>query len=179
MFYKLKYLIVVMLTFFVSNFTVYAADTSTITIKGEVKDNTCTIAPGSQEQEVSLLTHAAKQLYAINQVTSMVPFFIELAPCGTSVVSVKVKFAGTGDLNNSSLLAIETDSSTASGVGIQILDSNKSPLMLNAASSNIAWIPLEPGVSNTLHFYARLMATKLPVTAGLIRATATFTLEFQ
>ncbi|MFQ6364740.1 type 1 fimbrial protein, partial [Serratia marcescens] len=33
--------------------------------------------------------------------------------------------------------------------------------------------------SNTLGFYARLMATRAPVTAGTVTATANFTLEFQ
>ncbi|MXE16552.1 type 1 fimbrial protein, partial [Escherichia coli] len=38
---------------------------------------------------------------------------------------------------------------------------------------------LTPGEPNTLNFYARLMETQVPVTAGHINATATFTLEYQ
>jgi type 1 fimbria pilin len=50
---------------------------------------------------------------------------------------------------------------------------------LNAPSSAISWTTLTPGKPNTLNFYARLMATQVPVTAGHINATATFTLEYQ
>ncbi|MDR8230620.1 type 1 fimbrial protein, partial [Acinetobacter baumannii] len=41
------------------------------------------------------------------------------------------------------------------------------------------WTTLTPGQTNILNFYARLMATQVPVTAGHVNATATFTLEFQ
>ena len=40
-------------------------------------------------------------------------------------------------------------------------------------------VTLTPGQTNILNFYARLMATQVPVTAGHVNATATFTLEFQ
>ena len=42
-----------------------------------------------------------------------------------------------------------------------------------------SWTTLTPSQANTLNFYARLMATQVPVTAGHVNATATFTLEFQ
>ncbi|HHR6404774.1 TPA: fimbrial protein [Providencia alcalifaciens] len=156
----------------------FAAD-STIIIKGNVKDNTCAVAPGSQNQVVDLLLNAVKQLHSVGDVTPTVPFRIELTPCGSAVTAVKVGFVGIADLNNKSLLAIEPGSSNATGAGIQILDSAKNPLVLNADSNNIVWTPLVAGKANTLNFNARLMASKLPVTAGHIRATATFTLEFQ
>ncbi|EMC8872654.1 type 1 fimbrial protein, partial [Escherichia coli] len=41
------------------------------------------------------------------------------------------------------------------------------------------WTILTPSRTNTLNFYARLMTTRVPVTAGHVSATATFTLEFQ
>ncbi|EKT55849.1 fimbrial protein [Providencia sneebia] len=158
--------------------TAFAAD-STITIKGNVKDNTCAVAPGSQSQVVDLLNNPVKQLYAVGEVTAVVPFQIDLTPCGESVIAVKVGFVGIADVNNNALLALESGNSNASGVGIQILDGSRTPLELNANSSSIVWTPLVAGRGNTLHFYARLMASKLPVVAGHVRATATFTLEFQ
>ncbi|HDN2513077.1 MULTISPECIES: fimbrial protein [Providencia] len=156
----------------------YAAD-STINIKGYVRDNTCAVAPGSQSQVVDLLNNAVKQLYAVGEVTPVIPFNIELTPCGNSVTAVKVGFVGIADTNNQTLLALDPGSLNASGAGIQILDGARKPLALNATSNNMVWTPLVAGKNNTLHFYARLMASKLPVTAGHVRATATFTLEFQ
>ncbi|OAT51348.1 fimbrial protein BcfF [Providencia heimbachae] len=177
MFDKLKIFSASMLMMLLSQ-GAYAAD-STINIKGNVKDNTCAVAPGSQNQVVDLLTNAVKQLYTVGEVTPIVPFNIELTPCGSSVIAVKVGFVGIADANNNSLLALEPGNANASGVGIQILDSTRTPMILNTSSNNIAWTPLIASRGNTLNFYARLMASRLPVTAGHIRATATFTLEFQ
>ncbi|MTC56821.1 fimbrial protein [Providencia rustigianii] len=167
-----------MLTFMLLCQNAFAAD-STINIKGNIKDNTCAVAPGSQNQVVDLLINAVKQLHSNGEVTPLVPFSIDLTPCGTAVTAVKVGFVGIADGNNKSLLALEAGSANASGVGIQILDGARTPLVLNADSNNISWTPLMAGKSNTLHFNARLMASKTPVVAGHIRATATFTLEFQ
>lgn len=167
-----------MLTLMLLSKSAFSAD-STINIKGNVKDNTCAVAPGSQNQVVDLLINAIKQLHSTGEVTPIVPFSIELTPCGTAVTAVKVGFVGIADTNNKALLALESGSANASGAGIQILDSARTPLVLNADSNNIIWTPLIAGQNNTLRFYARLMASKLPVVAGHIRATATFTLEFQ
>ena len=50
---------------------------------------------------------------------------------------------------------------------------------VGVADSINTWTTLTPGQTNILNFYARLMATQVPVTAGHVNATATFTLEFQ
>lgn len=42
----------------------------------------------------------------------------------------------------------------------------------------MTWTTLTPGQTNILNFYARLMATQVPVTAGHVNATATFTPNF-
>lgn len=156
-----------------------AAD-STITITGNIKDNTCAVSPSSQDITVNLMNNAVKQLYAVGKVTTPeIPFSIELAPCGASVVAVKVGFSGVADKYNSNLLAIDTGGNSASGVGIQILDSSKNQIAINADSSALNWTPLKPNISNTIYFYARLMASTMPVVAGLTNSTATFTLEYQ
>ncbi|MFN6886361.1 type 1 fimbrial protein, partial [Proteus mirabilis] len=46
-------------------------------------------------------------------------------------------------------------------------------------SDQLKWIPLVAGKSNTVFFYSRLMASDMPVLAGKIKASATFTLEYQ
>jgi len=102
-----------------------------------------------------------------------------LSPCGTAVTAVKVGFTGIADSANNSVLGLDSGAAAAAGIGVQILDAQQRMLPLNAASSAIAWTSLTPGQTNTLQFYARLMATQLPITAGQVNATATFTLEFQ
>ncbi|MFI3383869.1 fimbrial protein [Escherichia albertii] len=155
-----------------------AAD-STITIRGYVRDNGCFVAAESTNFTVDLMENAAKQFNNIGATTPVVPFRILLSPCGNAVTAVKVGFTGVADGNNANLLALESHSSSAVGVGIQLLNEQQNQISLNAPSSGISWTTLTPGKPNTLNFYARLMATQVPVTAGHINATATFTLEYQ
>ena len=123
-----------------------AAD-STITIRGYVRDNGCSVAAESTNFTVDLMENAAKQFNNIGATTPVVPFRILV--------------------------------SAAAGLGIQLLNEQQNEIPLNAPSSAISWTTLTPGKPNTLNFYARLMATQVPVTAGHINATATFTLEYQ
>ncbi|EBE3722299.1 type 1 fimbrial protein [Salmonella enterica] len=155
-----------------------AAD-STITISGYVRDNACAVAGESKDFTVDLMDNAAKQFSSVGATTPVAPFRIVLSPCGSSVTAVKVGFTGVADNNNTSLLKLDVGASAAAGMGIQILNGQQSALPLNAASSAIQWTTLTPGQTNTLNFYARLMATQVPVTPGHVNATATFTLEFQ
>ncbi|ATM85288.1 type 1 fimbrial protein [Yersinia massiliensis] len=153
-----------------------AAD-STISISGYVKDNACSVAPGSQSFVVDLLSHAAKQLHRVGATTPRVLFSIVLDNC--SAIAVKTGFTGGADSDNLSLLKIDSGAGAAAGMGIQILDNNGNAIALNETSSGLNWSSITTGQSNTLYFYARLMATRAQVTAGQVSATANFTLEFQ
>lgn len=156
----------------------FAAD-STITISGYVRDNACAVAGESKDFSVNLLNNAARQFHTVGATTPRVPFQIVLSPCGSSVTAVRVGFVGVADNDNTSLLKIDSGPDAAAGMGVEILTGQQTSLPLNAASSAIPWTTLTPGQTNTLNFYARLMATQLPVTPGHVNATATFTLEFQ
>lgn len=173
---KRFYLLVAVLSLVAAN--TRAAD-STITISGYVRDNACAVAGESKDFTVDLLDNAAKQFSSVGATTPLVPFRIVLSPCGSSVTAVKVGFVGVADNDNTSLLKLDSGASAAAGMGVQILNGQQTSLPLNAASSAIPWTTLTPGQPNTLNFYARLMATHVPVTPGHVNATATFTLEFQ
>ena len=170
------YLLSAVLSLVITNAS--AAD-STITISGYVRDNACAVAGESKDFTVDLMDNAAKQFHTVGATTPLVPFRIVLSPCGSSVTAVKVGFVGVADSINTDLLQLDGGASAATGMGVQILDAQQTALPLNAASSAIPWTTLTPGQTNTLNFYARLMATQVPVTAGHVNATATFTLEFQ
>lgn len=43
----------------------------------------------------------------------------------------------------------------------------------------MSWHTLTAGQANSLTFYARMMSTVYPVTAGTVTASATITLEFE
>ncbi|EMF07316.1 fimbrial protein [Serratia marcescens] len=156
----------------------HAAD-STITITGYLKDNACSVAVDYQDFTVDLMNSAAKQLYRVGAVTPAVPFKIIFDKCGGSATAVKVGYVGESDSDNTTLLKIAAGKNAASGMGIQILDSDNNPIPLNTPQASLNWTTLTPSQSNTLGFYARLMATRAPVAAGAVTATANFTLEFQ
>lgn len=170
------YLIGTVLMLVVAN--AFAAD-STITIGGYVRDNACTVDSASKDFIVDLANNSTKQFNNIGATTTAIPFHIILSNCGSAVTAVKIGFSGIADNSNTTLLKLDNSTSTATGVGVQILDSSQTALPINAISSAISWTPLKPGEINTVNFYARLMATQIPVVAGHVNATAVFTLEFQ
>lgn len=164
-------------------FSLFSASTfsadSTITISGYVRDHSCVVASESKDFTVVLLDNVAKQFSRVGATTPVVPFRIVLSPCGSSFTAVKIGFIGIADNDNPHLLKLDSGTSAAAGMGVQILNGQQTELHLNAGSDIIPWTTLTPGQTNTLNFYARLMATQLPVTPGHVNATATFTLEFQ
>lgn len=172
-----KYLPILCLLPLVAGYA-HAAD-STITITGYLKDNACSVSVDSQDFTVDLLSNAAKQFKQVGAVTSAIPFKIVFDKCGSSATAVRVGYVGTSDSDNTTLLKIDAGTNAASGIGMQILDRDKTPIPLNAAQDSLKWTTLTAGQSNTLGFYARLMATRAPVMAGTVTATANFTLEFQ
>lgn len=149
----------------------YAAD-STISISGYLKDNMCSISVDSQNFSVDLMSNASRQFSRVGATTAPVPFRVVFDKCGDSVVALKIGFSGVSDTDNIKLVKVNPGVSTARGVGIQILDSNQNALSLNLGRPSLNWIRLVAGQPNTLNFYARLMATRVPVTAGIVNATA-------
>lgn len=53
------------------------------------------------------------------------------------------------------------------------------PVKLNDLHAGMQWIPLVPEQNNILPYSARLKSTQKSVNPGLVRASATFPLEFQ
>lgn len=156
----------------------FAADSS-ISITGSLKSNTCTVSGDSKDLTVNLQESMTKQFRAKGNKGSMMPFSIILDSCGGFATAVKVSFTGVSDINAPGLLKLDPIRGNASGVGIQLLNSSKEVIPLNAASATLNWQTLEPGKKNALLFYAQLMAIKIPVTAGHVSSSANFILEFQ
>lgn len=104
---------------------------------------------------------------------------ITLSECSKGTTGVRVAFNGIEDAENNTLLKLDEGSNTASGLGIEILDANMRPVKLNDLHAGMQWIPLVPEQNNILPYSARLKSTQKSVNPGLVRASATFTLEFQ
>ena len=81
------------------------------------------------------------------------------------------------NMTTTSILSIEIDDELYNQ--IEILDANMRPVKLNDLHAGMQWIPLVPEQNNILPYSARLKSTQKSVNPGLVRASATFTLEFQ
>lgn len=148
----------------------YVFSQGTLNLTGSIQDSTCALSQESDDITVTLGPTASKQFITKGDVSQPKDFAIKLENCGKDVKSVRVTFSGTPDPQDSSVIAL--DAGGATGVGVQILDRNMSPIKLTEASLPY---PITPDVSViTLNFNARYIATHLPVTEGIANASGTF-----
>ncbi|EOK5356184.1 fimbrial protein [Escherichia coli] len=148
-------------------------------ISGRVLDYGCTVSSDSLNFTVDLQKNSARQFPTTGSTSPAVPFQITLSECSKGTTGVRVAFNGIEDAENNTLLKLDEGSNTASGLGIEILDANMRPVKLNDLHAGMQWIPLVPEQNNILPYSARLKSTQKSVNPGLVRASATFTLEFQ
>ncbi len=124
-----------------------------VTFNGSIITAPCSIAPESVDQIVELgqISDALLENNGTSDgQSSPVPFDIKLVDCTIKTGdTVKVTFSGTAATDEAdALLAI---TGTASGAGVQIIDSNNTPITLNKKSDSTH--KLQP-TSNTLKFSA-------------------------
>lgn len=154
----------------------YTYDTL-VQIHARMTGNTCTVETNSENITVKLGDIATKDFTSTamsQQRTPIIPFSIKLVDCQPEASAVKVSFKGASDLTNNALLAINNNG--AKGVAISIMDKSGTSISINDKSQSY---PLLPNQDNTLQFYARYVATQVPVSAGQANATTTFLLEYQ
>lgn len=148
-----------------------------------VKDETCSAA-GNTNQQVHLGTYSintTKGLGAgIGETSQMTPFNIQLN-CEALLsgrFDVQMRFDGdtVSGLSDSGVLALKPDSS-AQGVGVQLLNTDKNPVAL-ATPFTVASYPLNSALI-TVPFYARYYQIAEKVTGGTANAVVTYTLSYQ
>ena len=144
-----------------------------VSVTGNLIGNTCVVAQDSGEQNVPLGTIGIKQFSRAGAVSNIkTPFTLRLEACGPTFAGVKIRFSGTPDDANPQLLKIADGGAT--GVAVQILDlfDGGRPVGLAAAYGTAG----DDSVQMT--FYAQLVATATPVSAGDVSALATWTTEY-
>lgn len=161
-----------------STFSTYAAD-SAIKVTGQVIDFGCTVSTESTDFTVDLMKNSTKQFTCVGDTTPAIPFQIILTDCSDATTGVKVLFSGAADDDNNTLLKLDATTSSAAGMAVEILDGQGRELPINSSNTFPNWIKIQPKQNNALSFSARLKTTRMPIRAGLVNATATFTLEFQ
>lgn len=160
--------------------TTLAAD-GTITINGEVIDQTCVINGGSTDIEVPLPTVSKSALGVAGDTAGETPFSINLEGCPAG--SVRAYFEqdninqSTGNISNKS--NTEDNSDYATNVEVQLLNSELTviDLTLNDDSQNPV-VAVDTDSNATLNYFARYYATG-DAMPGLVEAQAVYSIEYR
>lgn len=154
--------------------TVFAAD-GTIDFTGEITDQACELAAGSDALKVNLGKVSKKSLPSAGSTAAATKFTIKLTNCPSSVTAASVKFDADSYLGDDSVIKIKQETGAATGVGIQITDDVNTVVPLFTASKTY---PLKESVENNLDFRARYIAKTDSVTVGPANGSATFTINY-
>ena len=149
------------------------AAAGTVNFNGNILDSACDVDVASQNQVVVLGDYYKTEFPTTGARTAATQFNIILKNCPVTVTNAKVRFDGTPDLTNASLLAIDT---SVAGVAINLMTADKADLPLHGSNSYI--YPLSSTADNTLNFYAQYISTAASVTAGPANSVANFSVVY-
>ncbi|GAL45029.1 type 1 fimbriae major subunit FimA [Citrobacter werkmanii NBRC 105721] len=152
----------------------------TVHFEGELVNAACAVSTQSSDQVVTLGQYRTASFAAVGDTTAQIPFTIVLNDCDPKVAATAaVAFSGQTDLINNNLLAVSSsdNSTTAGGVGIEILDNTSTALKPDGATFSTAQALVEG--TNTLRFSARYKATATSATPGQANADATFIMKYE
>lgn len=151
-----------------------AAD-GTIDFTGEITDQACELAAGSDALKVNLGKVSKTALPSAGSTAAATKFTIKLINCPATVTTASVKFDADSYLGDDTVIKLKEEAGVATGVGIQITDDVNTVVPLFTASKNY---PLQQNVENNLDFRARYIAKSDTVTTGPANGTATFTINY-
>ena len=142
----------------------YAAvvDGGTIHFEGELVNAACSVNTDSADQVVTLGQYRTDIFNAVGNTSALIPFTIQLNDCDPVVAANA---------------AVAFSTTTATGVGIEILD-NTSAILKPDGNSFSTNQNLIPG-TNVLHFSARYKGTGTSASAGQANADATFIMRYE
>ncbi|WP_296246036.1 fimbrial protein [uncultured Enterobacter sp.] len=153
------------------------AAAGTVNFNGNILDSACDVDVASQNQVVVLGDYYKTEFPATGSRTAATRFNIVLKNCPVTVTSAKVRFDGTPDATNASLLAIDSSvAGAATGVAINLMSADKADLPLHG--SNGYSYALSSTTDNTLNFYAQYISTAATVTAGPANSVANFSVVY-
>lgn len=152
----------------------------TIHFNGELVNAACAVSTQSSDQTVKLGQYRTAAFAKVGDTSAQVPFTIVLNDCDASVSTMaSVSFSGQTDATDPTLLSINSggNSSTATGVGIEILDSASKVLTPDGSTFSTKKTLING--TNTLPFTARYKSTTTTATAGQANADATFVMKYE
>ena len=142
---------------------------------GTIIDTACSVNGGSTSPIQVVLGTVAKSTFAANgDKSDPTKFKISLTNCPTSLTQAAIKFDGTSDAVDNTVLALDSGS-TAKGVGVEIGQMDGTKLPLFTASTPV---PITSGAAD-LNFVGRYVATNYTALAsGTANATSNFTVSY-
>ena len=153
----------------------YAAD-GVINFNGTITGTACVVDPSAISQPVELGTVSTAAFSGGSGATAAAKRFnIVLKSCPASVTSASVRFDGTTNTTNPSILALTTGQ-TATNVGVAIYEQDSATLIPVGTSS--ASVALQEDIDNTLTYFAKYMATGV-VGAGSAKSSTSSTVTYQ
>lgn len=148
-----------------------------VTFSGNIYSATCNVDSESQNQSIDMGDTSFSDFSLAGETSEKTSFLIKLSDCSDSIKSAKIVFSGTSDSDDPMLLAINTSSEdSATGVGIEILDSSDTPIQINSAEPYT--YSLSAG-ENEIPFALRYKSTSATVTPGSANAVMYFDLSYQ
>lgn len=153
------------------------ASGGTIHFTGSLVNAACAVATESQDQNVALGEYRTASFKAIGDKTALIPFQIVLNECDASIApTASVTFNGQIDSTNNKLFAVSSSSNqtTATGVGIQILDTADKEVTPGSAATSVTLV----NGTNTMNYTARYVSTAASTTAGVANADVTFIVNY-
>ncbi|HBU6130979.1 TPA: fimbrial protein [Enterobacter chuandaensis] len=147
-----------------------------VNISGTIQDNTCELAPDSQNKMVDMGIVAGAQFSQTGDFTPVKRFILNLQNCGPAASGARVMFSGIADAQNNKLFAIETGEGAASGIALGIYDDSGNIIKPGDMSGATT---LKPGqTSAALSFMANYVAKQNTVTPGAANVTVTFSVNY-
>lgn len=155
---------------------VFAA-AGTVNFTGEILDAACTVDVASQNQTVALGSYNKSEFAASGDVTAAKKFTIVLKDCPVAVTAAHVRFDGTPETTDSTLLAIDSSvSGAATHVAINLMSADMVKLPLHG--ENGYSYALSSTEDNNLDFYAQYESTAAVVTPGPANSVANFSVIY-
>ena len=150
----------------------------TINITGNVNTSTCQIGGANSPATIAVTmpTVSTTSLNTANAVAGRTPFNIALTNCGSTLTKATTFFEpGINTLSDGNL----KNNGTATGVEVQLLNSNFSTITLNAGSGSqgVTQATLTGG-GVTIPYYAQYFANAA-AGAGTVTTSVTFTMLYQ
>lgn len=167
----------------IHSLAVYADDGAVYNLRvtGTIISESCEVDTSSQEQSVSLGEFDSSDFPSMGATSAWVPFNITLKNCSKAINGTKIWFSGLADTDNPNLLALSdtgrgTESTLATGLGVEIMDASQVIVPINNTESST--YPLQTG-DNELTFNLRYKSTRQDVTPGDATAVMYFDLLYQ